>query len=666
MANYPAEIELSSDEEERLKSFLDTELLNHYMEKQPFDEDLKRWQTDYWAKPNTARQTFPFDGAANLIIPLTAICVEAIHARNMTTMFALPQFVSCKTINPDWDDSAHPVESALDHVMLQDVGIRRKLDSVLLEIEKFGSGIAKAGYERVVKTAVRTDYNGREQEFDVVIKDGPCVDPVSMGRFLMPYSDLDPQMAYWLGEEHAATPYQIKQYEESGFFRSGTIAVLRQYVARSAIGTYGVERRFQRQQEELEHRPAQWPKFIDWCEIWMGWNIESKEPVTASYMGASTSGKEKEIVVHYHRASRHIMSCRYNWNKDLHRNYRIGVYQPVEHRWAGIGICKQNEQFQKEITTQHRQRIDNATLANMRMFKINKLSGYGKGEPIFPGKIWFLDDMDHLDTIQMGEIYPSAYNNEQATLQYSQQRTGVNDTILGAPQVGTPGTATSDLARIQEGNKKFDYYYENIKEFVSGITLDVACNWAQFGPKTPLLYTNMEDGDKVLRFFSQPADLIRNQLLLQIRAAGQQQNKILDRQNWQAAAAILGQYYTQLIQLAQLLQNPQLLQEIGGHAIAGATEAIQQIMESYDIRNINRIIPLDLLRLAKNGAATQNNGAQGSPALPPGSPPAGGPAGGPPGLTPPPGLPSGPVPPAQSPPAIGAAVGAGGIPGQGF
>jgi hypothetical protein len=653
MPNYPREIRLDEDTEERLKSFLDVELLNHYMEKQPFDEDLKRWQTDYWAKPNTERQTFPFDGAANLIIPLTAISVEAIHARNMTTMFALPQFVSCKTVNPDWDDYAHPVEQALDHVIVQDVEIKRKMDSCLLEIEKFGSGIAKAGYERLVKTAVRTRMDGSEEEFDVIIRDGPCVDPVSIGRFLMPYSDMDPQMAYWLGEEHAATPYQIKQYEESGFFRPGTIDVLKQYVVRSAIGTYGVERRFQRQQEELEHRPAQWPKYIDWNEIWMGWDVDQ-------------TGKEKEIVVHYHRASRHIMSCRYNWNKDLHRAYRIGIYQPVEHRWAGIGICKQNEQFQKEITTQHRQRIDNATLANMRMYKINKLSNYGKGEPIFPGKIWFLDDMDHLETVQMADVYPSSYNDEQATLQYSQQRTGVNDTILGSPQVGTPGTATSDLARIQEGNKKFDYYYSNIKDFVSGIVLDVACAWAQFGPRTPLIYFNMEDGDKVRRFFSQPADLIRNQLLLQIKAAGQQQNKILDRQNWQQAAAIIGQYYTQLIQLSQLLQNQQLTQEIGKHAIAGATEAIQQILESYDIRNINRIIPMDLLQLAKNGATPQANGPSGGGALPPGAPPQGGPAGGPPGPVAPPNIYGTPSIPQQPALASGAATGSINTPGPGF
>jgi hypothetical protein len=45
----------------------------------------------------------------------------------------------------------------------------------------------------------------------------------------------------------------------------------------------------------------------------------------------------------------------------------------------------------------------------------------------FPGKMWFVDNKDDIDTMQMGEIYPSAYNNESATLQYHQQRSGINE-----------------------------------------------------------------------------------------------------------------------------------------------------------------------------------------------------------------------------------------------
>lgn len=320
--------------------------------------------------------------------------------------------------------------------------------------------------------------------------------------------------------------------------------------------------------------------------------------------------------MHFHRESRSVMSVRYNWHSDLRRPYRTGVYFPIEHRWRGIGICKKNEQFQREVTTQHRQRLDNATLANMRMIKVSKLSGYGPREPIFPGKMWFVDDMTHVDTFQLGEIYPSSYQNEQATAIYSQQRTGVNETNLGMPQVGTPGTATSDLARIQEGNKKFDFVYANHKDFANEIIMDTAENIQQFGPRRISYYSEVEGGDLVKAFFDMPVGFVRDGLLISLKAAGQQQNKLIDRQNWQQISVMLQQYYQGLVDLAMPLGDKQLIQTIFYKGMGAATEAMRQIFESFDIRNIDRMIVRELedkihAGLAAAGGAAIAGGSSG-------------------------------------------------------
>src|SRR5690606_9401038 len=248
-----------------------------------------------------------------------------------------------------------------------------------------------------------------------------------------------------------------------------------------------------------------------------------------------------------------------------------------------------------------RQRLDNATLANMRMFVVHKLSGYGPREPIFPGKMWFVDDMTHISTIQMGEVYPSSYNNEQATLIYSQQRSGVNEAILGMPQVGTPGTATSDRARIQEGNKKFDFVYGNFREFAEEIVTEVACVVQQFGPRNLAYYNQVENGRLVKQFFEMPQEYIRDGLLIQLKTAGQTQNKILDRQNWQQIAVHLQAYYQGLVSLAQPLGDPQLLRLIFTKGLGAATEAMRQILESFDTRNIDRMIVTELEDLLSGG-----------------------------------------------------------------
>jgi hypothetical protein len=539
----------------------------------------------------------------------------------MTMMFGIPQFVSAHALSNDWDNAARPVERFMDRELIQEMRVRRTFGDCFLEAEKFGTMIGKTGYEKVVKTAVRT-VGGVDEEFDVTIREGATFDAVADARFLMPYSSKDPQMAPWCGEEHTASSYEVMLLEQSGLFRPGTIidqgaendpsgwSKLKAWVnAGQDQGTQLTEgKKFERNQQDLEKTTPVFPNTIDWQEIWCAFDVDG-------------SNRPKEICVHFHRASRTIMSIRYNWHSDLRRPYRTGVYMPVEHRWRGIGICKQNEQFQREVTTQHRQRLDNATLANMRMIKISKLSGYGPREPIFPGKMWFVDDMTHVDTFQLGEIYPSSYQNEQATLIYSQQRTGINETNLGMPQVGTPGTATSDLARIQEGNKKFDFVYANHKEFANDIIMDTAENIQQFGPRRIQYFTETENGALVKQFFDMPVGLIRDGILIQLKAAGQQQNKILDRQNWQQISQMLQAYYTGLIDLAMPLGDKQLIQTIFYKGMGAATEAMRQIFDSYDIRNVDRMIVRELEDKINAGLATLGGTQSGGNVGPPGAVP---------------------------------------------
>lgn len=599
---YPPQIYLDKDTEERLVSYIEEELTNHYSERSGWVNDLMRWQGEYWADPVTEKATYPFDGASTIVIPLTAIAVEAIHARTMTTLFGQSQFITAKAINPQWSNVAKPLERYLDKELVQNAKIYTPLNDAILECEKFGTGIGKVGYERIEKMAVR-EVNGIEQEFPVVVKNGCAVDAVANGRFLMPFYAQDPQMSPWVGEEHSHSPYQVKLLQDSGMFRENVMENLGAWVNQAATGYNNNSGDFERGQEELENKSPVWPKRLDYVELWMGWDVNE-------------SKREREIVVHYHRPSRTFLSIRNNWYGDLRRPYRKAVYFPVEHRWNGIGICKQNEQFMVEITAQHRQRLDNGTLSNMRMIVVSKLSGYGPDEPIFPGKMWFVDDTKHIQTLQLGEIYPSAYGNENATLIYSQQRTGVNEVTLGMPQVGTPGTATSDLARIQEGQKKYDFSYRNIKNFTNEIVIDAACCIQQFGPKSVEFFDNAEGGDLVRQYFEMPEKLIREGLLIEVATAGQQQNKIIDRQNWMQVSQLLTGYYTNIIQLAQGSGDQQMLMMIVQQAMVAATEAARQMLESFDIRNIDRLIVKQLEMAAQNPNQGGAPNVAASPQLP--------------------------------------------------
>jgi len=584
MGQYPKLLNLDEDTEKSLITYLTDEMVKHDQERTDAIQILLDQQKDYWAEPSLKVRKFPFLGASNLVIPLNAIAAESVQARVMTTLWASTPIIMVNIRDPKFSKAEHPLENYLDYELRHNMRARDMMNSSCFETVKYGTGVGKSDYLKLVKKAVRHNAAGEREEFPVVINDGATLDSVALANYIMPHHAQDPQTAPWCGEVMNNTPFGIKNLEQSGLFYKGTFEHLTSFFrTRSRQGTSS-ERKFVSAQEDLESTQAIFPELIDFRLIYLSFDVDGDD-------------KLEEIVVWFHPDSRFLMGARYNWNGDLRRPYRIVQYVPVEHRWRGLGVSKQNSQFQKEVTTIHRQRLDNATIANMRMFKINRMSGYGPREPIFPGKMWFVDDMSHIETIQLGEVYSSSFSNEQSAVLYSQQRTGVNEVILGMPQVGTPGTATGDLARIREGNRKFDYSMDNIRDWFSTLTMDALLNIKQFGPRHPDYFSRAEGGAEVLKLLGESISDIRKGILFEVKAAGQQQNRLLDRNNWQQIGALTNQYYVSMIQLAINANRPDLVQLILNKGMIAATEVMKQVLESFDVRSINRILVTEVEEL---------------------------------------------------------------------
>ena len=584
---YPRQLVFDEETEERINKTLYNWLIDHQSERGDYEDQLLAWQEDYNAEPMDDDKNFPFQNSCKIIIPLTAIAVETVHANVMGTLYALDQFISAKPTNPIASNFAPVFERFANEQLIKHIKIDKQLESSYLEIEKFGTGVARADHCEVIKYGVR-EQDGVEVTFPVTVKNSVEILATPVARFWMPYNDLDPQMAEWCGETRDFTRMQIKNGVRAGLFREDVEELLETYFWNSA--TSENSREFEDAQEEYEARQSSWPKELTLHEIWCSLNVTDDE-----------DEPEREVQIFYHLDSRTICGVMYNQRPSLSRPYRTGNYIKVEHRWAGIGICKQNEQFQLEITIQHRQRIDNATIANIRMFKVAKMSGYGPKEPIFPGKMWFLDDMEDIEPMQLGEIYPSAYNNENQALLYSQQRTKVNELIQGMPQVGTPGTATSDLARIQAAKRGIDYVTNNIKDFTLEVALDCLDLIKIYGIRHSSIKFNPTDAQIIDAIMTQPFESFREGAFFDIKLVGTQSNKLLDRQNWQQVAGHITQYFTQMIELMMNTGQQDLAQIFITKAITGGTEAMRQILETFDIPGIERILPIQEIQEYMNG-----------------------------------------------------------------
>lgn len=577
---YPRMLHLGEEIEDLLRVFIDTEIEAFYTEREDLLEDWKSWQTLYWAKPDQKERNFPFKRAANIVIPLAAIAVEAIHARTMNTLFSVEPFWSIRPRNEAWIENAKPVENWLQSEVesSESLDMYEFCNETLLELYKLGTAVAKSGYERLIKKSIRT-VGDEEQEYYATVRNSATVDRVPLANFIMRFAELDPQTAPIVGELHHSISWaQMKKYAQNGRMEPEAVEAIRVHWrdARIDNSDAGDGRELQSHIDSLAHAEPLWYSTFDFYELWLSFDVDG-------------DGWDEEIVVDYHKDSGTFLSIRYNWYDDLHRPYRIANYFNVEGIWPGIGVCKQVEQFQNEITTIHRQRLDNATLANMGMIVLRKGSGYGPGEPIFPGKMWFVDDpKNDIQSFKLNEIYSSSYVNEQAVMAISDKRVGVNDLILGLPEEGTPATATSDVARLAESNKRFDLVLKNIKRWLSQVGVDVITNYQVFGDQQMHWLVLGEDGVYVEQVLRMPSVLVRRGAVVDLTVTDTITNREVEKIQWLQLMQTLDNRYARLFELAQVFQDPQLLLQIGQKAIIAGDEVLRRVLETYTITDTDR------------------------------------------------------------------------------
>lgn len=605
--HWPRNLNLDEPIVDQLKSWLREEIWQANIEREDIVADWQRWQLQYWATPEVGVKNFPFRRAANIVVPLTAIAVEAVHARLMNTIFAVEPFWSIRPRAKEWIDHARPTEEFLQ----SQVEDENTLDTytfcndALLELVKLGTCIGKSGYERNIKKTIKDTPDGMTEPVYAEVNNGATLEYVPVANLIMRMAEKDPQEARWVAEQHEFTWGQLKKFSQSGRMITKSVEEMRDFRGETLrVAQSGDAEEYHELVDQLQHTEPVWHEKFTIYEVWLSFDVDG-------------DGEDEEIVIDFHYESKTILSIRNNWYSDLHRPYRLTQYVKVEGRPYGIGIGKQNEQFQIAITTVHRQRLDNATLANMRMMAVKKQSGISPDEPIFPGKMWFVDDPQRdIQVVQLSEVYTSAFNNEQALLSYSERRTGVNEVLLGLPQTGTPGTATGDLARIAEGNKRFDLVLKNIRRWAGLLGRDVISNYQQFGDQQRHWLVLGNKGVWVEQVLNFPAQLVSQGAIVELTATSSVVNRQVEQQQWMGLFQLINSYYDRVIALAQLLQDPQILLEAAIRATKAADEAMKRLLQTFTVPEVDELLLLsdDERRSLGNGAGGDGVGAPGGTA----------------------------------------------------
>jgi hypothetical protein len=553
----------------------------------------------YRAPEDSAVGYTPIEGASKRTFPLAAMHTDPILARYMRTIHAPANIWTLSPLNERWIDSAKPLQDYLqwiDHNQLKmwDVNMR-----VLQETLKLGTGIYKTGWRYERHKVTGYDSAWQRKRFIREINQ-PTVDHVFLQDLYIPSNarDIDPDAqhgAQWVAERHRWRPEQFEALAKAQepFNRNFDPAVVKQ------IRQYSEVDQTEHQQEisKLDNLPASIS--LSYRRPIEVWEIHARFDTTGS-------GEEDDIEVLYHL--RHQKILRATYARAPFRPYSVVRYLRGD-GFYGIGICEQAKVWQEVISQLWNFNIDRVLMSNAPMLAMNENTDIVPNEPIYPGKQIRTsgDPSKDIVPIFLADKGPFDISHLMSFLQEgAKARTGVTDLQqgnVGALPSRTPATTVQSL--LQEGSSRFDMSIQDIRfGGLSEVGLRVLQN-LQFQTKNfanPNAQQYIElamrllgepEGMEAARALTIPDDEISTGVGVQLTATSGSANKELQRQSFLALMQIVTQQAPMIVELATIAtqQAGQPVGQIAVDLLRGEQELMTRLLEQFDVRNPEEIIP---------------------------------------------------------------------------
>jgi hypothetical protein len=601
---------------DQLKEYLLAELSRARSDRQNLEKLWMRWHRMYRARPEVEHKTFPWDGAANIVVPLIGTNVDIVYARLMAMLFGPQNLWTCTPLRDDMVDFAPRLQEMLQWAQHNELGVYDAVGSFLLDLTKLGTGVIKTRYTRETKkvyefrevqTTDQSPMQVIERQARILLKNHPSVHHVYLPNFFIPATANDIQSAPWAGERLNLTWSQYVNRVRAGIYTG--IENVGQFMANSRGGL--VERNMQTLDNFI---PSKGDRFEPY-EFWLDWDIDG-------------DGEQEALVCTIHEESRSYLRIDFNPFFNQEKPYDFARYMKQENRFYGIGIAEMLDHFQEEITTMHNQRIDNTAVQTAQVLAYRKGGPIKQDTPIYPGaKIAVEDPTTDLRPLPLGNgMATSSIPNEQMSLSYAKDRVGVNDYISGGddPSIGY-GTATTAVQQLREGSKRFDQVLREVRQCLSGAGTKVAELYQQFNQRgKQYLVLGPKDGQMVSTILSFPLDLIRSGVNIDVTATSAAYNKEVEARTNMMIMQQLTQYYGQLLQYMQLIINPQLppqLKIVAEQAAMAGSIMLRRLLDTYGTQDAERLVPD--LQEAISGNSQQLGQLYGSLGANPGAAPMG-------------------------------------------
>lgn len=550
-------VNLNKTQKTELSQFLKDEVESCLSDRIDLTAKWAKWERQYEGKPDEEKKTFPWDGCCNIVVPVTGSIIDALLARVMD-MWKVSPFFTAASLNPEIDQFTQPIGELLEWANRHELKLFQTMIPTILSTLKFGNGFGKMVWVSANKWTAQPGAEYRH---------------VPINDMLFPPGTLDIHTAKWCGDRVRYTYSDLRKLERQGLI-SGITKL------KDIEPEFETADDLTNEQENLTLISGRPGEFFTVYDLQVLWDVNN-------------DGIDEDIHVVCLYPDFRLLTV---WmNEYGHRPYRHFKMFPRENGIYAMGLCEYLSDLQDEMTTTHRQRVDNATLANTRFFKAKSGAiGVKPGMKIWPGRVLVMDDpQTDLISEQMGEVYQSSVQNEMILMSMIEKRAGLSDVAMGkAPR---RETATTTLALIQEGNKRLDFLITYIKAELAELGMDYIELHRQFAPSDKVMRIMGEDGQKANVILNLPDVSMRGRLLLDVTAGSDVTSKEVQRQQLVQLFSLFKEFYMGMFELAGMVGNPQVPPLVSGFAlkvINSATLFMEQIADDFDVKNAKELIPV--------------------------------------------------------------------------
>jgi len=568
------------------QEWLYQELLRALSERVPLEEKWIDAYKAYYANPESEEKNFPFAKASNLVIPIVATDVDTAVARYMSLLFEPGSLWHTKAWRPDMVEFARVINEFLPWAQKNELrNLHENINAGVFEQVLLGTGVWKTRYKR----EERFVFEYREQQTDpfsqtgqilqqqkrAIVFDAPEVRHVALYDFFTNSNAQTLDDAVWCAERVNLSSAAFATRVNSGL-----------YMAPSTLPAWNRQERGSRvfqALQKMQNLQSQRPDNIELFEAWFDWDLTG-------------TGIMQSIVMTIHLPTKSLVRVDYNPFFNQQKPYDVARYVKVPGSFFGVGLYHMLHGFQDEVTTMHNQRIDNNTISNVSMFKALRNGAITEGEPLFPGRILFVDTMEEIQPMPMGVPNQADLATEQAAMSYAAKRTGLSELDYGIGNTSTAyGTATGINQLSQESKKRGDMPMASLRTAIGGIGLKVLELYQQRNQRQKQVFVlGDEDGDLMEMVLQFPTEIIRLGLAVEVTASSTKNSKEMElRANTILFQQLIG-YYTQMQQFMMMAVSPQTPPPVAQSAMAavqGMSIMMERILDGHQIPDSKRMIP---------------------------------------------------------------------------